>query len=67
MSTGTLKPQRSFYEKKLLGVAVIAIITAFMVIACNSGCDDCRDLTKEERALAKAFGVTRCDECGKKL
>jgi hypothetical protein len=53
-------------KRKWLKVAIIAIFAAFMAIACARGCDECRNLTKDEIALAKAFGVTECD-CGKKL
>jgi len=50
-----------------LKVVAIAIIAAFFAIACAAGCDDCKGLSKEEKDLAKAFGITACPECNKKL
>jgi len=49
-----------------LKIAAIAIFAAFITIACAAGCEDCRNLSKEEKAFIKAFGITECD-CGKKL
>jgi len=53
-------------KRRWLKIVAIAIFTAFITIACAAGCDDCRNLSKEEKSFAKALGITECD-CGKKL